>query len=443
MWQAAFTALPINLMMQNVITQNSLQDTFINREVYQNSEHIFSHQVEPRVKITNQKSSGRCWLFAALNVMRLNMISDYDLKEYEFSQSYLFFWDKLERSNFVLESVIDAHNNNENINGQIIQHLLNDPLSDGGQWDMVANLINKYGLVPKSVYPESRHSSYSASMNQILTYKIREYSKELIDLLKQDKSIEEEKNRMLGEIYQLLSKFLGTPPTNFDWEYMDKKNDYHIIKDLTPKSFYKNNVNFNVDDYYSLINDPRNEYNKLYTVKYLGNIVEGYKVRYLNLPINRLKELTKNSLIDNEAVWFGCDVGKNNLKNQCIMDLDILAYETPLNIKFGLNKKERLEFRQSLMTHAMVISGCNIIEENNSVCTNVTNKVNKWEIENSWGDRGPAKGYCMMTDKWFDEYVYEILINKKYLLEDELNIINSKKYTILPPWDPFGSLANN
>jgi bleomycin hydrolase len=437
-WQTAFIALPMNLMMQNVITQNPLQDIAINRNSFQQTEHIFSHQIEPRSKITNQKSSGRCWLFAALNIMRIDMMKEYDLKEFEFSQNYLFFFDKLERSNYVLESILDAKKNNYNVDSQIIQHLLTDPLGDGGQWDMVANLINKYGLVPKSAYPESRHSSYSSEMNQILTRKIREYAKELLNA--DDNKIKERKEAMLGEMYQLLCKFLGTPPNQFNWEYHGKQG-YKIIKNLTPINFYNQHVSFNVDNYYSLINDPRNVYNQLYTIQYLGNVVEGYKVRYLNVPIERMKELSKKMILSNEAVWFGCDVGKENLKSACSMDMNILSYEEPLGVTFGLSKKEKLMYRESLMTHAMVFTGCNIEEAHNSVCNMTTQKVTKWEVENSWGDRGPAKGYCMMTDEWFDEYVYEVLINKKYLTDVELTVINSEQFIILPPWDPLGALA--
>ena len=440
MWQNACMTNPNHLMVQNVLSKNPLQDSFVNRETFQTTNHIYSNQVEPRAKITNQKSSGRCWLFAALNVIRKEMLVKYSLKDFEFSQSYLFFWDKLERSNYVLESVIDA-NTEHQLDSQMIQHLLSDPLSDGGQWDMVANLINKHGLVPKSVYPESRHSSYSREMNSILTYKIRQFSRDLVNHKGSTEDKRKLKNEMLKEVYSLLSKFLGNPPSNFDWEYVNKEG-YQVMKGLTPQSFYKEKVPFDVNDYYCLINDPRcnHPYNKLYTVKYLGNVVEGYPVRYLNLPVERLKETTMQSIKDESPVWFGCDVGKEHLKSECVMDLDLLSYQHPLDTKFTLNKAERLEYKQSLMTHAMVFTGCNIVSENNSVCGN-KEKVNRWEVENSWSERGPAKGYYMMTDDWFSEYVYEVLINKKYLNKNELALIDQKNYQVLPPWDPMGALA--
>lgn len=435
LWQNQFMTSTSQVMLQNIVSHNSLQDVFVNRSVLQKTEHLYSNQVTPRPKVTNQKSSGRCWLFAALNVIRIPLMVKYNLKEFEFSQSYLFFYDKLERTNYFIESIIDAKKNNHQVDSQMIQHLISSPMGDGGQWDMVANLINKYGLVPKSVYQETRHSSSSREMNAILTRKLREYAK---NIMENDKV---SKDQMLGEVYQLLVKFLGTPPTNFDWEYQDK-DGYKIIKNLTPTNFYKEHVDFNVDDYYSVIHDPRNEYNKLYSVQYLGNVVEGYKVRYLNLDIERIKELSKNMILNNEPVWFGCDVGKENLRSSCLMDNDILAFEEPLGVKFNLTKKEKLIYHESLMTHAMVLTGVNIENQPNSVCQESNQKVTRWEVENSWGDRGPAKGYCMITDKWFDEYVYEVLINKKYFNKQELDTIQKQEFTTFPPWDPLGALAN-
>ena len=441
-WQSNFVADPTQVMVQNVVSNNKLQDVFGNRQKLQNTNHIYSHQVKPRGKITNQKSSGRCWLFAALNVVRVAMMEKYNLKNFEFSQSYLFFWDKLERINYVLESILDAQSNDYQVDSQMIQHLLSDPLSDGGQWDMVANLINKYGLVPKSVYPESRHSSFSAGMNKILSYKVREFSKNLLSMNGNLEAKRELKQQYLKEVHQMLLKFLGTPPTNFDWEYMEG-DKYKRVNNLTPQSFYKEHVPFNVNDYYCVINDPRQNhpYNKLYTVKYLGNVVEGFKVRYLNLPIERIRELTANTLKDNKPVWFGCDVGKQIHREQCTMDLDLLSFKQPLGTDFGLSKAERLEYRVSLMTHAMVFSGVDIEETCNAVTNDTKSSVNRWEVENSWSSRGPAGGYYMMTDKWFAEYVYEVLIHKKYLSESETEIINQGEYMTLNPWDPMGSLA--
>ena len=300
-WNNTFTSSKNEKLMQNIITSNSISSLYTNRDAHQKYQHIFSHKVTPGVKVTDQKSSGRCWLFAALNVIRRQMIDKYKLKEFEFSQNYLFFWDKLERFNYNLECAIQTRD--EDVNSQVVQHILSDPTCDGGQWDMVVNLIEKYGLVPKSVYNESYHSSNSGQMNGVLNKLFRKNVK----ILREAENPTTLKPAMIKEVYDILCKFLGTPPEIFDWVYeptksptdiSDSSNNTNtdntekklksasttVVKNLTPLSFYKEQVDFNCEDYVCLINDPRKEhpYNKMYTVKYLGNVVEGHRVRYLH-----------------------------------------------------------------------------------------------------------------------------------------------------------------
>ena len=441
-------------LLQNIITKNSITKLYTNRDVHQKYQHIFSNKVTPFAKATNQASSGRCWLFAGLNVIRRQMMEKYKLKDFEFSQNYLFFWDKLERFNYNLECIIETKN--ETLNSQLVQHLLTDPTCDGGQWDMVVNLIEKYGLVPKCVYNESYHSSNSDELNSILTKLFRNNAK----ILRESTNPRELKNNMVKEAYNILCKFLGTPPEIFDWIYepyklsdstKESKESKEsnippvIIKNLTPLSFYKEYVDFNCDDYVCLINDPRKEhpYNKMYTVKYLGNIVEGHKVRYLNLDINTMKQLVLNNIKNNTPVWFGCDVGKSLHNTECAMDFELTHHLQLLNIELSLTKEDRLNFKESLMTHAMVITGANI-QKNVSSITNTENEtVDIWQIENSWSDKGPLQGYYTMTDKWFDEYVYEIVVHKKYLTPEQQELYKTgiENYTVLDTWDPMGSLA--
>ena len=399
--------------MNDIISSNKIKHLITKRDLNQKYQHIFNHKVKPELKITNQKSSGRCWLFAALNVVRRNVIEKYNLDtDFELSQNYLFFWDKFERLNYLMEAIIETKNTD--IDSRMVTHLLNDPTCDGGQWDMVSNLIRKYGIVPKSVYQESCHSSYSSEMNAILKKKFREYAL----VLRINDNPRSSKMKFLEEIYDLLCKFLGKPPSNFDWEYLDKNKKFHRISNLTPLEFYKNHTNFDVNEYYCIVNDPRkdNPYDKLYTVKYLGNVIDGEKIKYLNTNVNRLKELIKKSIDDNKAVWFGCDVGKWLHRDQASMDLDLSNYEGVLNTKFGMDKEERLLTGDSLMTHAMVFTG---------YLTDNKGKVKYWQVENSWSDKGPAKGYYVMADSWFDQYMYEIAINKKYLSYEEIKIIPS------------------
>ena len=423
-----------NEILSNVISANGLSK--LNGVVSENQQYnpVYNVSVKPHLKVTNQKSSGRCWLFAALNVVRREICDKHELDNFEFSQSYLFFWDKLERMNYNLECIIKTKS--EPMSSRLVQHLLSDPTCDGGQWDMVTNLVNKYGLVPKCVYQESHHSSNSRELNGILTKKFREYA---IQLRKAD-NVQEMKLGFMDEVYKILCYFLGQPPTNFDWEYVDKSKNYKKISNLTPLNFYKEHVPFNFNDYVCVINDPRQEhpYYKTYSVKYLGNVVDGNKVKYINLPINRVKELTLQTLKSNKSVWYGCDVGQYLNRATCRMDQDNVNSLELLGVTFNLNKEERINCRDSLMTHAMVITGANTV--NNNVLNN-EDSVNSWEVENSWSSGGPVDGYYSMSDKWFDEFVYEVAINKNLLNDEENELLEDDVKEEFDPWDPMGSLA--
>jgi len=403
-WKQQYENDPNNALLENIISHNPLNKISQIRDNLKSFKPIYNISVKPHLKVTNQKSSGRCWLFAALNVIRREMVSKYDIEDFEFSQSYLFFWDKLERMNYNLECIIQTKQ--EDIDGRLVQHLLNDPSCDGGQWDMIVNLVKKYGLVPKDAYRETHHSSNSNELNAIITKKFREWSHNL----RTSKDPHLLKEKYMKETFSILCKVLGRPPTNFDWEYKDKKENYNIIKNLTPIDFYKAHVPFNIEDYVCLINDPRREhpYNKIYTVQYLGNVLDGDKVKYLNLPIERIKELTLKTLKDGKSVWFGCDVGQYLNKEVCAMDMNLIRKLDLFNSSFKLNKEMRLKYKDSLMTHAMVITGSNVSKEENCIVFNPgcnDEKVNYWEVENSWDKHGPMDGYYYMTDDWFDEFV--------------------------------------
>ena len=246
---------------------------------------------------------------------------------------------------------------------------------------------------------------------------------------------------MINEVYDILCKFFGCPPSSFNWEFIDKNKKYHCIQNLTPQSFYSEHVNFNVNDYVCLINDPRNPYNKLYTVRFLGNVLDGNRVKYLNVPIEKIKQLAVKSIKNNESVWFGCDVGQNLSRDKCAMDFKQVNYLGLFNTKFTLNKEQRLKYRDSLMTHAMVFTGVNIQENNN--CLENESVITNWQVENSWASHGPNNGYYSMSDEWFTEFTYEIAINKKYLSKDDIDLLSSEDVTELDPWDPMGALANS
>ena len=410
---------------------NSLFNLLIPSNINIENYHIFNKKIKNLNKIANQKQSGRCWMFAGLNMIRNKFIEDYKLENnFEFSESYLFFWDKFERMNYIIYLLEDLYIKKEPINSRIIEYIILNLIDDGGGWSMLENLIKKYGLIPKNVFPETYHTSNSEDINIILKKKLKEY---LWDIYNEKM----DKNKALKDIYLLLVKFFGKPPSKFDWEYMDKNEKYKIKKNLTVEKFTKM-IKIDLCDYICLINDPRNEYDYTYSIEYLNNMIEGDKMKYLNVSMDIIKKATKKSIDNNESVYFGSDVGQFLLSKNNILDTEIYKMKDLLNIDFNLNKKERLLCYDSQPTHAMVITGYNI---DNKI-------INRWQIENSWGEDKNDKneendynGYYSMTDKWMDEYVFEVIVNKKYVSNDIKKKWNQDIHKYFPLWDPFGSLA--
>ena len=350
------------------------------------------------------------------------------------SQSYLLFWDKLEKSNWFLENILDTLE--EPVGSRILCHLLTDPLGDGGQWDMMANIVAKYGVVPKYSMPESAVSSSTREMNRVMTELLRNDACILRQSAKDGSSrqdLEEKKAQMLEEIYRMLCICLGEPPKTVDMQARDKDNNFIQETGLTPIEFFKKYVDINLNDYISLINAPTEDkpYYHKYTVNMLGNVREGNPVCYLNLPIEELKAAAIAQLKDGEPVWFGCDMGPYINRETGIMDLDIYDFQDVLQIDFPMTKAQRLDYGQSLMTHAMVFQGVNLTENGTPT---------RWRVENSWGEDSGKKGYYIMSDEWFTEYMYQVVVNKKYLTKEQLQILDTETI-MLNPWDPMGSLA--
>ena len=343
------------------------------------------------------------------------------------------FWDKLEKANYFLENILKTLD--QNYDSRLMMHLLQAPVQDGGQWDMFVNLIEKYGLVPKSVMPETNHSSKSSMMNYFLTHKLRECafilrkSKKPRTTIKQLRSKKEE---MMSVIYSLLCMFLGNPPTKFDWSIKDKNNKFTRFNNLDPLDFYHKFTKVKLKNKVCLIHAPMSnkKMNELYTIDFLGNVVGGNIIKYANVEINELKKAAIKSIKNDEAVWFGCDVGKMFNRELGIMDMDLYDYEKLFDTKFKMNKASRLEYGDSAMTHAMLFTGVDL-KKNTPI---------KWRVENSWGDKNGDKGYYLMSDSWFDEYNYEVVVDKKYLSNKSLEIFNRKPHN-LEPWDPMGALA--
>lgn len=432
-FQQAFDADPANHAVKNAISKVGLNQSSIDNNLKRRHSFVFSDETK-KGEITNQQSSGRCWMFAALNTARVDTMKKLSVKTFEFSQNYTLFWDKLEKANYFLENILETAE--LPLNSRLVQHLLFDPIQDGGQWDMFTGLLEKYGAVPKSVMPETYHSSNTRELNQLLTAKLREFAARLRQSQAAGKSAEEltaQKEENLAFVYSLLTKTLGEVPDTFSYAYRDDQDNFHRLTDITPQEFFDTYVDWDLEERISLINAPTEDkpFGKAYTVKYLGTVKEGKPINYVNAPIEALKEAAIASIKDGEPVWFGCDVGKMLDRKAGIMDDQAYDYEAVLGEGVNLSKAERLDYGESLLTHAMVFVGVDLDADGNPI---------KWKVENSWGDKGGDKGIYSMSDKWFDEYNYQVAVKRKYIDEQWLKALD-EPVTELEPWDPMGSLA--
>lgn len=431
-YQEALRTDPNYPVISNATIKNGIQAVSVNHQKTIEAQHTFSNEIS-NGKITSQNRSGRCWIFAGTNLLRNKMMEKYKLENFEFSQNYLMFWDKLEKANYMLESIIATRE--EDVYSRIVMWLLKTPVQDGGQWDMFANLVRKYGLVPKYIMPETFHSGNTMQMNQLLTTKLRKNASELRKLHQQGKDESELRNAkelMIKEIYRILAFCLGVPPKSFHFEYRDKDDTFHRSDALTPHEFYQEYVHIDLDQYISLINAPTSDkpFNQTYTVEYLGNVIEGTPVLYLNIENQQLKDICINMLKKEETIWFGCDVGKMSDREKGILAADLYLYNEMFDIDFSMSKTDRLEYGESALTHAMHFTGVNLIDQS----------PNRWKVENSWGEKPGKDGYFVMNDDWFDLFNYQIVTRKEYLSADQLKILE-KSPIVLPAWDPMGSLA--
>ncbi|MEG3320437.1 aminopeptidase C [Streptococcus suis] len=430
---ANYLANPSLQATENAVSHNGLLKSLETRQSAIDNDYVFSIDLT-KDAVSNQKASGRCWMFAALNTFRHKLISDFKLENFELSQAHTFFWDKYEKSNWFLEQIIATAD--QEIGSRKVKFLLDTPQQDGGQWDMVVALFEKYGVVPKSVYPESISSSASRELNQYLNKLLRQDAQILRDLLAKGASPEEvqtQKENLLQEIFNFLAVNLGLPPHSFDFAYRDKDNVYHRDTNVTPQAFYEKYVGLKLSDYVSIINAPTTDkpYNKSYTVELLGNVVGAPAVRYLNVEMNRFKELAIAQLKAGESVWFGSDVGQSSNRQTGIMATNTYDFSSGLGIHFHQDKAGRLDYSESLMTHAMVLTGVDLDDNEQPL---------KWKVENSWGDKVGDKGYFVASDSWMDEYTYQIVVRKEFLTQEELAAYQAQPQ-VLAPWDPMGALA--
>ncbi|OUN89054.1 aminopeptidase C [[Collinsella] massiliensis] len=420
---------------RNAVTSSGVRAAARDAEVAALATTTFDIQLE-QGEITDQKRSGRCWMFASLNTMRYRIMKKLGIKTFELSQAYPLFWDKYERANWFFENIIATAG--EELTSREVAYLLADPLCDGGQWDMFRSLVKKYGVVPKEAMPETVCSSNTGDMNKYLTRYLRAGAKRLRDALAAGATADEAravKQELMEGVYRMLAICLGEPPASFEVRIRDEKNELKANGTYTPQQFFAEFVDMNLDDYVSIISAPTADkpYLRSYTVKYLGNVVEDGTVRYVNLPIDALKRVAVAQLKDGLPVWFGSDVDQGFLSADGVLDPAALDVDTlfGLPIETGLDKAARLDYGESVMTHAMTLQGVNLDEDGAPT---------RWRIENSWSDEHGKKGYDVASDAWFDEYVYQVVVDKKYLTDEELAAYEAEP-TVLAPWDPMGTLA--
>jgi bleomycin hydrolase len=427
----AFNKDPKNTLALNAVTENGIAAVALSRKEVDRQNFTFSDLIESP-DATNQERSGRCWLFSGLSLLALEAMKKLNLRTFELSEIYQMFWDKLEKANYFLENMIETRE--EPLDGRLVSSLLSDPISDGGQWNMFVNLIKKYGVMPKTFMPETANSIDSDPMNALFASKLREYAKVLREMNEKKVStteLREKKGELMEEFYKLLCINLGIPPETIYWEWRDKSGIFHRRGNITPVEFYNEYVGLELDDFVSLINAPNKPFNKLYTIEYLGNVVGGQDTRYLNVDLTTMKKATIDMIKGNHAVWFGCDVAKMLETEMGAMDLSIYDYESVYGTRFQLNKAARLDYGDSEMTHAMVITGVDLDEHGNP---------RKWRVENSWGAAIGDQGYMYMIDEWFNEYLYEVVVRKEYLPPELLKILDTEP-VVLSFWDPLCSMG--
>ncbi len=422
-----FVSNPALKIALNAVTRGNLQEIAINREVLNRADFSFSNEIETG-NVTDQKQSGTCWLFADLNWLRTFTQEKFKIKSIEFSENHLLFWDKLEKANFFYEQIIKYIDEEPDSRKNLF--LLKSPVSDGGGWHMTVNLIKKYGLVPKNVMPDTTNRENTRFMNQVLFYKLREGAATLRKMYRAGKSEAQLRNRkmkLLEDIHRILGITLGMPPERFDWSYKDKDDKFHRELGITPQEFAEKYIDVNFDDIYCLINAPSGKmpYNKTYKVEFFDNIVGSDDYRWLNVPISTLKRYAVKMLKEGKAVLFGCDVVQNCHAKEGLLYDDLFDYELVFDTRMKMSKGTRLDFGQTVVTHAMVFTGVDL----------VNGKPVKWKVENSWGDKYGKKGYFIMSDEWFDEHVFDVAVPKKYLSPKLLELFEQDP-VILPPWSP-------
>ena len=415
--------------LRNIMVNNSPAKMAVNFDNNRAFNSHFSNRVEGRA-VTDQKSSGRCWMFTGMNVLRNKAIRKFDLPaDFQFSQAYTFFYDQLEKSNLFLQAVIDTYK--KDWSDQEVIWLFQNPLSDGGQFTGVANLIDKYGLVPSDVMPETYNTNNTSSITGLIKLKLREDGLELRQMAAEKKMTAEKLNKrkteMLSEIYRMLALTFGEPPTEFTWEQKNAKGETVSTETYTPMSFYEKYAKQDFSKYYMVMNDPTREYYKVYEIQYDRHVYDGQNWRYLNLPMSDIAPMCIASIKDSTMMYFSCDVGKFLDRDKGFMDMNNFDYESLFGTKFGMNKEQRVRTFASGSSHAMTLCAVDLDKDGKPL---------KWMVENSWGPSYGYQGNLIMTNDWFNEYMFRVVLEEKYIPANLLTMLKTQKPIMLPAWDP-------
>ncbi len=410
--------------IQNAVSNNPIRKLALNRELQGQIDEHFAYRIDTPGPITDQRSSGRCWLFTALNVVRPKVAQRYNLSEFEFSESYLFFWDQLEKANLFLENIIQTRS--KEIDDRKVDWLFRHPIGDGGVWNMMPSLVEKYGVVPKEIMPESHHSENTRMLRTLIRRKLREQGLELRAMAnKSTADLRKEKANLLAEIYRLLVVSFGTPPKEFTWRFVPRGDSTIVAKQYTPQAFYQEAVAAHLGDYVMLMNDPTRDYYQLYEIEWDRNRYDSPNWTFVNLPLTEIKTYAKASILHDEAMYFSCDVGTQLDRDRGLLAVNNYDYASLLGVPFEMDREERILSYESGSTHGMALVGVDTLE---------SGATTKWLLENSWGKEAGHQGYLIMTDEWFDGYMFRLVVKKDFLPKKVLQVLEQTPIT-LPPWD--------
>lgn len=419
--KSSYKHTPADKAIYNAMAETSIAVLAKNHENLANFDTNFTNKVVSH-GITDQQQSGRCWLFTGLNVLRAQMMAKYGLDEMEFSQNYCFFYDQLEKANLFLQGIIDTRE--KPMDDKMVEWLFRNPISDGGQFTGISDVIGKYGVVPSSVMPETYSSENTSQIARLVGLKLREFGLQLRDEAAKGvkvSALEAKKTEMLSTVYRMLALAFGEPVERFTWTMNGETKEY------TPQSFYQEYLgNDLTNNYVMLMNDPSREYYKCYEMDFDRHVYDGKNWTYVNLPVEDIKAMAIESIKDSTMMYFSCDVAKFLDSKRGTLDLKNFDYESLMGTTFGMNKKQRVQTFASGSSHAMTLMAVDLDKDG---------KPKKWMVENSWGAEAGYKGHLIMTDEWFDEYMFRLVVEKKYVPEKVLNILKQKPIR-LPAWDP-------